>query len=204
MAFQPVVDTAQADVLMNLNGEAVQNVFYAKLPGGYLLTDLQDLADQIDVRVGGNFRVQMPPEALYVRTEVRGLASINDLTASSAVSSGVGTHTGSSLPNQVTYAIKKTSGLTGRSARGRTFWIGVPDDVRNPANENNVIQVWSDAVVAAVAQIRLGIAALAAWDPVLVSRFTLGAPRPTGITFPWVGEVAVDLRVDTLRGRLGG
>lgn len=202
MAFQAVPDTAEIDIIFTLNAEIVQNVFYAELPGGYTLVDLQALADKVDLQVQGTWKSQLAPEAIYVRTEVRGLAFENDLVAQQTLSNGPGVHTGAVLPNQVTFSIKKTSGLTGRSARGRTYWVGVPDNVLQVGNENLVSGVWAAAVVAAVGTLRTAIATVGLWEPVLVSRFTGGLPRATGVTFNWVGETNVDQRVDTLRGRL--
>ncbi len=202
MAFQAVPDTAEIDVIYTLNAVLVQNVFYAEFLGGYTLADLQALADVVDLRVGASWLSLQPPEAIYLRTEVRGLALPNDLLASQGLSGGPGTAIGASMPNNVTVSIKKTSGFTGRSARGRTYWIGIAGVELNPANENLLDSTFVANCVAAVGGIRADITTLPVWTPVLVSRFTAGVPRAFGKTFPWVGEVNVDLRVDTQRGRL--
>lgn len=202
MAFQKVVDTAEIDVIYTLNGAIVQNVFYAKLVGGYGLADLQAVADIIDLRIAGNWLNDQPPEAIYVRTEVRGLAVENDLVAEQNLSAGPGIHTGAALPNQVTFSVKKTSGLTGRSARGRSYWIGIPTNETQASNENFLNSAYAALVVENIKAIREGIAVVTPWQPVLVSRFSGGVKRDEGETFPWVGETNVDLRVDTNRGRL--
>lgn len=202
MAFQAVLDTAGIDIIYSLNAVIVQNGFYAEMPGGYDLIALQALADQVDLQVHGTWKAQQPPEAIYVRTEVRGLALENDQVATQALSTGPGVHTGSALPNQVTFSIKKTSGLTGRSARGRTYWIGVAQNEIQPTNENLIEAVYAALLVAAVGSMRTGIASVGTWEPVLVSRFTGGVQRDFGKTFPWLGEANIDLRVDTNRGRL--
>lgn len=202
MAFQPVLETTEIDIIYTLNGITVQNVLYARKPGGYLQADLVALAAQIDIQVAGTWLAQQPPEASYVRTEVRGLAVPNDLTASDNTSAGPGIHSGSALPNNVTFSVKKESGLTGRAARGRTYWIGIPDNVRVASDENQLSAAYVTAVVAAVDSQRVGIVALAGWDPVLVSRFLDGVARTFGLTFPWISSVNIDTRVDTQRGRL--
>lgn len=202
MAFQPVIDTAEIDVIYTLNNKTVQNSFYAKLLGGYNLTDLQAMANAIDLQVSGSWKAQQPPEAVYLRTEVRGLAVENDLIAEQNAQTGPGIQPTKASPNQVTFSVKKTSGLTGRSARGRTYWIGVPTGQLQITDENLVNPVWASDVVAAVGDIRETINMVGTWVAVLVSRFQGGVQRPFGETFTWVGEVNVDLRVDTLRGRL--
>lgn len=202
MAFQSVPDTAEIGVLYTLNGVAVQNVFYAELAGGYTLADLAALANSMDSQIQGTWKAQQPVEAVYVRVEVRGLAVENDLIASNNSNAGPGVHAGTPMPNNVTFAIKKTSGLTGRSARGRTYWIGIPEGELTAADENFLNATYVGAVVNAVDSIRSSINGTPLWAPVLVSRFTGGVARDFGKTFPWVDSVAVDSRLDTQRGRM--
>lgn len=202
MAFQPVIDTVEIDMIFTLNGVPAQNVFYAELVGGYVLADLVALATQIDINWQGNWRTEQPAEVTYLRTEVRGLALQNDIATSNNTSTNPGTHISAALPNNVTFAIKKESGFTGRSARGRSYWIGIPQDQILLADENRLSAGFIALLVANVDTVRTSIIAVAPWVPVLVSRFTAGAPRVTGLTFPWVTTTNVDNRVDTQRGRL--
>ena len=202
MAFQSVPETASIDVIYTYNGETVQNVFYAELSGGYSAADIQELADEIDIAVGENWLDIQPAEAIYQRTEVRGLEFENDLFATANANTGPGESLSPALPNQVTVSIKKTSGLTGRSARGRTYWIGIPTDQVNATNENLLKVAFIGEVEVEVGRIRTRTNTTGLWVAVLVSRFTGGAKRPTGVTFVWVDTVCVDNIVDTMRGRL--
>lgn len=202
MAFQRVPFTVEIDVIYNASAEAVQNVFYAQFPGGYGQSDLDALAVRVDTRVAANWPAQQAPEAIYQRVEVHGLNAENDLVADFSSGTQTGTQLTAILPNNVSVAVKKTSGLSGRSARGRTFWIGAPQGQLSPADENTFLLTYVTAVVDAITQIREGIQSLAGWDAVLVSRFAGGVKRPEGVTFPWIGEVSVDARVDSQRGRL--
>lgn len=202
MAFQAVPNTAEINHIFSFQTETVQNVYYANRAGGYVLADLQALADEIDLIFATTFVTEMPPEVSYLRTEVRGLAVPNDLVAIQAAGAGVGTHVGPSLPNQVTFSIKKSSGLTGRAARGRTYWIGIPRDEVQVANENLLEVVYADQILADVDFVRIRIATVGTWSPVLVSRWLDNVKRSPAITFPWISSSYVDLRVDTQRGRL--
>ncbi len=202
MAFQPVPETAEIDIIFTYNGVTCQNVFYARIAGGYTLAQLQALADQIDVNWQGTWRSEQPAEVTYVRSEVRGLAVENDLVASQNLSTNPGLHAGQALPNNVTFAIKKESGLTGRSARGRTYWIGIPGTEREATDENILLSPYVALLVANVDAIRTSIIAVPGWTPVLVSRFAGGVKRAQGETFPWVSTTNIDRRVDTQRGRL--
>lgn len=202
MAFQPVEDTVEIDVIYTLNGEIVQNVFYAKLEGGYVLTDLEDLAEQMDAVVAANWRPEQPIEAVYLRVEVRGLAVPNDLLATNDDTSSAGLDASAALPNNVTFSIKKTSGLTGRSARGRCYWIGIPRDKTEGTDENRLTAAYVDDIVENIDQVRSNINGVGDWEAVLVSRFADGLKRDEGVTFPWLGTVAVDVVIDTQRNRL--
>ncbi len=202
MAFQAVVDTVEIDLIFTENGETLQNVFYAKLPGGYLLADLVALAVAVDGAMASHFLPQQVIECFYARTEIRGLAVQNDLTTTNNTSAGVGILAGGALPNNVTLAVKKESGLTGRSARGRCYWIGAVATALDAANENKFTVAYTASIVAAVDRIRVVVPTVGLWEAVLVSRFTGGLPRAFGLTFPWVSSVAVNEVVDSQRGRL--
>lgn len=202
MAFQPVVDCVEIDMIFTQQGEITQNVFYAKLPNGYVLADLLALAGVIDAQWQGTWRPQQVSEVTYVRTEVRGLAVQNDLLVTDGSSTNPGGHAGAALPNSVTFCLKKESGLTGRSARGRTYWIGVPRSELEPLDDNQLQSAYVASVQAAVDSIRTAINGVGLWEAVLVSRFTGGAPRTAGYAFPWLSTTWVDFRVDTQRNRL--
>lgn len=202
MAFQSVPETAQIDHIFTMNGVTVQNVHYARLPGGYSQADLQAVADAVDLVFDLSYKNDMTDEVAYVRTEVRGLEFENDVTAETNTSAGVGTLVGTVSPNQVTFSVKKSSGLTGRSARGRTYWIGIPRTVLDATNENLITVAYADALVANLDAMRNTLNSVGLWKAVLVSRFSDGVKRPFGVTFDWNTNSFVDLRVDTLRGRL--
>lgn len=202
MAFQAVPDTVEIDVIYTLHGVLVQNVFYAEFSGGYALANLTALATQIDAAMAAAWLSDQPAEAVYLRTEVRGLAFQNDLAVTNNTSTGPGTETNAALPGNVTFSVKKTSGLTGRSARGRCYWIGIPRDKVKSANENELQTAYAALIAGNVDHIKDVINGTTGWAAVLVSRFTGGALRPFGVTFPWIGTIAVDEVVDTQRKRL--
>ncbi len=202
MAFQKVSNTVEINVLYTLNGEAVQNVFYAKFGGTYAQANLQSLADEVDITVNAFWLPEQPIEASYVRTEVRGLDKENDLTASANANAGPGLDPSPALPNNVTFSLKRSSAFSGRSARGRTYWIGIPTSRVQPGDENRLSAAFVTTLTTAVDKIREEINTVFLWDAVIVSRITGGLPRSEGMTFVWLSTVAVDDIVDTNRGRL--
>ncbi len=202
MAFQSVPDCAQVNIIYSQNSVVMQNSFYGFHPGGYSLGDLQALADDIDTAVPILWLPRQTVDATYLRTEVRGLANENDLVAEADAGSAVGDDAFGGLPNSVTCAIKKSSGLTGRSARGRVYWIGMPKDKLEAADENTIDTTFVAALVTAVDGIRTNIESVGTWEAVLVSRFLDGEKRTVGEKFDWVATSSVNNIVDTQRGRL--
>ncbi len=202
MAFQKVVNTVEIAVIGSVNGKVIQNTFYAEHDTPYNLADVVSLIDSIDNNVGIGWLPDQASDYDYLRTEGRGLEFENDVFASNNDSAGSGSGASSSLPNNVTISIKKESGLTGRSARGRTFWMAPLKGELVVANENFFESAYVALIVADVDLIRSTITGLAGWQAVLVSRFSGGLERDEGETFNWLTTVAVDNRVDTQKGRL--
>ncbi len=200
MAFQAVPDTAEITVVCQQNLENITNTFHATLVGGYVLADIQLLAATVDAAVAVNWLPIQTLDLTYLRTEVRGLAVENDLFAQDGTGAGPGGDAVEGLPNNVTLSVKKNSGLTGRSARGRLYFMGLPSNDLS-TNENQWAATTITAVEAAIEAVRVAITATA-WSPTIVSRFTGGLPRAVGFTFNWTGSVAVNANVDSQRGRL--
>lgn len=202
MAFQSVPETVEVTVNCVLNAVDVQNVFYARLAGGYDQAACAALADDIDAAVVAQWLPVYPTATTYVGTEVRGLEFQNDVVAVNADGLGPGLIAQVESPANVAFVVKKLSGLTGRSARGRTYWHSI-DAGKLQSNANFITQAAADAILGAVDFIRQQIS-VSGWQPVLVSRFANGAPRSFGVTFNWVMSATEDLRVDSRRDRLPG
>lgn len=200
MAFQKVVDTAEIVIEFNGNTKTVKNVLHAEKPGGYNLADLTALAVAVDANVAAAWLAEMTNQINYVQTTVRGLALENDQEVIVATSAAAGGRVSEANPGNVTFAVKKTSGLTGRSARGRLYWCGLSRDQLD-INENLVDSVQAAAIVSNIGSMR-GTINGTVWTPVIVSRFSAGVKRSEGKTFTWTGEASVDLEVDSQRRRL--
>lgn len=200
MAFQSVPDTAEIVVNYTANGENFVNVMAAQLIGGYDLADLTSLADIVDAAVVANWRTIQSVDYTYVNTVVRGLEFENDEEVTNNDGTGVGDVAGDSLPGNVTFSVKKGSGKTGRSARGRLYWIGLAASDLD-TNENLVKVASVTAIVAGVEAMRVAINT-SAFAAVIVSRFNAGVARSPAITFNWTETVAVNNNVDSQRRRL--
>ncbi len=200
MAFQSVPNTAEIVITYTGHSQEFKNILYATKPGGYLLADLTLLASTVDVAVAANWLPLQGLDYLYVNTVVRGLNAVNDQEVSDATSSAFGAGGAAAMPDNVTLSVKKTSGLTGRAARGRLYWIGtIAGNIATNENQYNAAAVTN--IVAAIEAVRVAIAATV-WDATLVSRWLDGVLRPTGATFSWIGNTAVNNNVDSQRRRL--
>lgn len=200
MAFQAVPDTVEIVIEYLVDESVSVNVFGAELAGGYTLTDLENLADAVDAVVVADWLPAQVEDAVYVSTTVRGLAAENDLEAVNTDGAGGGGLIEIGSPGNVTFAVKKVSGKTGRSARGRTYWIGMQRSGLT-ANLNRMDASAAAAIVGAVDALRAGIVT-EGWAPVIISRFSGGVKRAQGVTFTWIDSVSVDLNVDSQRRRL--
>ncbi len=200
MAFQAVPDGAEIVIQYLVNLQVMKNVLHAFKPGGYNLTDLTTLATIVDANVATAWLPDQTLDAAYINTTVRGLAAENDQEVSVNASAGVGLLATQALPGNVTLAIKKTSGLTGRSARGRVYWIGLAREQLD-TNENFTTIAAKDAIVANVNSMRGSISGTV-WTAAIVSRFLNGVKRATGVTFEWTGTEAVNTAIDSQRRRL--
>ncbi len=200
MAFQPVPDTAEVTIVMAQNLETITNTFHAEKPGGYTLAEISALANLVDGAFATNFLPIMTLDNTYLRTEVRGLAMENDLFDADGTNSGMGQVLVEGLPNNCTLSLKKASGFTGRSARGRWYFCGFSVNALEN-NENQGKLPDADNAVIAIEALRFAVLA-GPWTPVIVSRFTGGLPRAVGVTFDWISTSHVNVNVDSQRGRL--
>lgn len=200
MAFQAVPDTAEIVIEYIGNGTTLNNVLHATLVGGYTLADLTALGVAVDAAIAANW---LPIQAVafgYQKTTIRGLALENDQEVINNTNAGLGLSANAPPPSNATLSIKKASTQTGRSARGRLYWIGMTVN-QLQTNENLFSFAAVTAITAAVEAMRVAITATA-WTPVIVSRFTGGVKRPFGVTFFWANTIAVNDTVDSQRRRL--
>lgn len=201
MAFQSVPGTAEAVVRIQLNGVISTNTFYFEQGGGYTQSDIDNLASLVDAWVDNEYLPLISADAAYLSTNVRGLENIVDLAAVDSTGAGVGGVAQKPLPANVTIAIKRETGLTGRSARGRVYIIGMPITWL-PTNENLVDPTLLTGMVAALNALRVDVAASSSWEEVVVSRYSNGVKRTTGVVFPVTTYINTDNTVDSQRGRL--
>lgn len=199
MAFQTVNDTAEVVLRYAMNGQYCTMTFYARKGGGYNQEALDDLAEAMDGWAAANFIPTISNQGSYVGTFVKGLEFLNDQEAQNFTSAGAGTLTGQPLSNALAFAIKRRSIYTGRSARGRIYYPLNSSHVAG--NEDYVLSTEAEAIVDNLNLIRPLFSSIL-WEEVIVSRYSQGALRPVGITYPVVEYLFTDLEIDTQRRRM--
>jgi len=128
---------------------------------------------------------------------------VNDLTAADGwtwttdvgVAGGVGTV---SVPNNNALVVSLLTGIRGRSFKGRNYIPGLPyADLDSPLN-------WKVTTVAGFTSFYEDITSSMAGDGYalqVLSRFTAGAPRSTGVPTPVI-SIEAKIPIYTQRGRL--
>ncbi len=200
MAFQSVADTAEAVINFDNIGQPGINRVNFQKTGGYDQDDIDALAALVDAWVFDDYLPLINIGVDYLFTRVRGLESAVDLEATEDENAGPGTQAGTGAPAQQSFVTQLQTGATGRSARGRFYWMPTVITVFDTAR--TLLQAQADAYVDAMADL-VAAAAAVGWDMVVTSRYTAGAARPTGVNRIVTDVTAPNLNLDTQRRRVG-
>lgn len=110
----------------------------------------------------------------------------------------VGSDSSGGLPTGVTAAVKRFTGVPGRSYRGRIFWLGTPHSALVSGSEDTLQTSFTTGVVGALSNLATQLTAASAdWEQVVYSRVADVATPVFGWTF-------ADAFVDSQRRRLAG
>jgi hypothetical protein len=202
MPFIPAANTAKVEMIFLDQGQRCENVYHVQFDAPPSETDLTNLAT--------SFRdwwdVEMQPLTAHDVSLVLILA--RDLTTEGAVaiefSDGLpleGTGAGP-LPNNVTVAVKWSTGLSGRSFRGRTYMIGLPNNSIDPDNTNQLLTSYQSSLDAAF-ELLIDTVEDAGNDLVVASFFHDNAPRVSAVLTKIVAA-SIDINIDSQRRRLAG
>lgn len=209
MPFIPIPNTAQVTVNMTSNGQKVANVYHV-LSNVPWTTDLLNFL-AVDVRSWweGSTRIERNGQTCLVEVCARDMTTSTGLQV--CVPHGLancGLDPSDPMPGNATIAIKHGTGQSGRSRRGRSYWVGMSEDV---VNGNVVDSTWLGQVVQDMDELRaainnsqrtLVVASTHSGSTCDVARCKkIPTPRASGITTPITG-FAADANVDSQRRRL--
>jgi len=198
MANRPVPDTVEVQVRGTLLGQQVENTFYGKYVSPPDETQLQTLADDIADNWVENGLALLPGGWSGREVYVRDLSAPIAVQATSLnILAEVGTAVGDTMPSLISKAFARRSGLTGRSSRGRIYWMGLSESFVS----NNLFDSVLAGLIIDFLEGQDSIMAGLGFTPVIVSRFQAGAELTTPLTYPVAAWLATDLSVDTRRSR---
>jgi len=201
MPFVPVPATVKVSWFYTYNGQPCMNRLYVSTPA--TLPDqatCQVIANAAASWWTGNCQALVPATCALRLVEAISVAEQNGPSATfSAGLPASGTNGQPSMPGNVTLAVSLRTGLTGRSARGRWFWVGIGE---GQVLDNNVAAGPAASITAALDSLISTITGLSSF-PVVVSFISNGVPRVGGpVKFIINDAILVDTVVDSQRGRL--
>jgi hypothetical protein len=201
MAFIPVADCAEAHLIFDYQGQICQNVFHSVRGVPYTEEDLMSVAEVYSLWWLDQLGPYVPSTVKLVRIEVLALDSEGApgvVYNAGLPATGEGSPT-NQLPNNVTFAVKWSTGLRGRSYRGRTYHIGMSKEI----TDGNVLK--SADLVAYTARYTALMGALGENGDIMcvVSRFHNNLPRSAGLVSD-ITACTIDPTLDSMRRRLPG
>jgi len=200
MAFIPTLNTVKVCLRYSTNGEVACNIYNVDV-GAEPTVAIMTTVAQV-------FKLWFDTHLAPITHSGTSLQAIEVTDISSESDDGIiyttglpspGTSSGDPLPNNVTVATKLLSGLTGRSRRGRKFFVGMSDN-NITADRQHISGAMQTALQTAFTELLDAITA-ESWTWVVTSLVSGGVPRVAGLNTAIIA-VATNLVLDSMRRRL--
>lgn len=201
--FQPVDKTVELTVQGTFNGERVENKYYAK--GAEAITDVMvdALAGVLDTWAHTSMLPTLPDTYTYIRSIARDLTTEASFEVINAAHGGeIGGLAVAGLPNNVSLAVHRNTGLSGKKAKSRVYWPGIANGfVTTP---NTITTAGASAILAAVDALRSDILADTSntWLYGYVQRIIDHVRLTAGNFIEVFGHSLTDEILDSMRARL--
>lgn len=201
MTFHPIPNTAQVNMIYDVDGQPCENVYFVAGAGAWDLSMLATLSSDF---AGWEADVAAP-----LRNGNTKLTKIfaRDMTSESGAEletdhSIPGTWVGAVVPQNVTISLKAQTGSAGRDRRGRTYWIGMSDNMLGPTAG----QVLGGVVASLLTALNALVAvAFPNSGKLVVAHRKVGSAYITpAVTHEILSYTAADHFVDSQRRRLPG
>jgi hypothetical protein len=197
MAFQPVPNTIIVELRGTTFSEACENTFYYSYVDTPDESDLETLLDALEAVAISHFKPYLPDSVIMTELYARDLHSEVAAQALIGITGGQGSATGEGMPSFNSLAISRRSGQTGRSARGRIYWLGLSE---SQVQGQTVLSTPRAGMLAAPIAFDAAAQGLG-YTPVIVSRYHNNVKRAEGVTYEIQGWSLTDFGVDTRRSR---
>lgn len=199
LPFIPFVDCAESVLRFTLGGRPAFVTINTKRTGGYTLTDLQHLAEDLIAWWSADCRGNFSHELVLQDVKSSGLTTAVDPVATVACTTNCdGANVGASVPNQVAAVITRYTALRGRSYRGRMYWPGTPQDALGSTREITLLQ--QTALSLMISQLPGALATHGSGE-VILSRYNGGVRRTIGVATA-VTSYQVRTVLGTIRNRV--
>lgn len=199
MPFIPIPDGVKVCMRFNNCDQLACNVFHVKVT--------EEITEAVLNAIGAIFKnwwvtsmkPNVPPDISLEAVEVTDASVSGGLGVEYTTGLPVtGSNSNPPMPQNVTAAVKLTTGHTGRSYRGRSYVVGLPNSFRD--NKGHLTSAAQTAIDTAYEALIDALQA-ATWDLAIASLYSGGAPRAAGILTPVIAA-SVNLALDSQRRRL--
>lgn len=195
--YQPVVGVVQCQLFGRVDGQVTINDLYFQASGAVTPTNMNSLAIAVAGWFGGNLAPLLSDDWSSERVIATDLTTATGFRTEQAAVT-IGGVTGEANPNNVAACVSFRTDQRGRSARGRNFVPGIPGaavtlNTLDPAFITDLLDAYL---------LLMGAGSfLAGWEMVVVSRFTAGAARVSGLAIPVTNILMVGNSVRSMRSR---
>lgn len=207
MAFVPSATEVRVQLEGKIDGQQTVNDLYFSLPGGYILSDIQSLATNLQSWFDLTFATPLSQDWSAQTVRARALNVPNGFVVDVGAVQ-IGGDSGEAAPNNVAATISFRTGIAGRSFRGRNYIPAIPNHF---ITLNTIDTAWTNAMLAAYNLLLPGGGALpGGWIWGVLSQFSgvdafgKPIPRTAGLFTPITNFLFVDQTVDSMRNRLPG
>ena len=195
MPAVPAPGIVQLNGIMTLADEKVENTFHYRVSGTVTRAILEAMANTYVSwwsAYAGLYGTSVGLILVYVRDLSSSSGQTLDFVPTSTTD---GTRTSPLLPNNVTIAIKRETGLAGRSNRGRVYWVGITQDMLSSPNQ--MVLGTAASLAAALDNLRTSQASANSATEVILH-------KASGTGTDVIGYVPADQTLDSQRRRLPG
>lgn len=200
-SFIPVPDTCRTVMHYTIFGQTVENVHYFSQSGGFTASDLDTLNAAIVSAWTTTLRALQPPELQLLEVISTAQEVVSGAQDTETVAAN-GTNASPAFEAlNATFAIKFTTGQSGRSYRGRMYWPALIDGL---VHNNEVDSAYAAAIRDAVQDFFSSIFTDVGAVHVVASYQNDCEWNLTGVATPVTGYSYTDLHIDSQRRRLSG
>lgn len=125
--FIPAVNTAKAEMRLESAGQRVLNILHFQKVAGWDSAGLVALAQALEDAWVANIKPLVPATVTLREVYVRDI-EVEEGVEHTLPSLEAGTAEQLLLPNNVTIALSLRTGFSGRSNRGRVYWVGLTEN----------------------------------------------------------------------------